>query len=133
LQGCKDQEGVDNALQLATKWVVERRKWSMIEIAEVMILDTDLPSCLWAKACNTTMYILNRCPHKIWKDKTLKEAFIGEKLGVSHFHIFGYPIYILVLDEKRTNLEPSSIKGIFVRYSEIPKLTRSMFEHNERQ
>jgi hypothetical protein len=34
---------------------------------------------------------------------------------------FRCPIYIHVLDEKRTKLEPSSIKGIFVGYSKTSK------------
>jgi hypothetical protein len=43
------------------------------------------------------------------------------KPEVSHFHIFGCPIYIHVLIEKRTKLNPSSRKGLFVGYSETSK------------
>jgi hypothetical protein len=49
------------------------------------------------------------------------EAFISVKPEVSHFHIFGCPIYIHVLVERRTKLEPSSRKGLFVGYSETSK------------
>jgi hypothetical protein len=76
---------------------------------------------LWAESCNTTIYIQNRCPHKILEDKTPEEAFTGVKPEVSHFRIFGCPIYIHVLVEKRTKLEPSSRKGLFVGYSETSK------------
>jgi hypothetical protein len=65
-------------------------------------------------------YILNRCPHML-KDKTLEEAFTREKPDVSHFQVFGSPIYIHVLEEKRTKLEPSSLKGILVGYNESSK------------
>jgi len=61
------------------------------------------------------------CPHRILEDKKLEEAFIGVNLEVSHFHILGYPVYIHVLVEKRTNLEPSNRKGLFIGYSETSK------------
>jgi hypothetical protein len=44
-----------------------------------------------------------------------------EKLDVSHFRVFGSPVYIHVPEEKRTKLEPSSLKGILVGYSESSK------------
>ena len=56
------------------------------------------------------------------EDKTPEEAFIGVKLEVSHFHIFGCPIYIHVSVEKRTKLDPSSRKGLFVCYNETSKV-----------
>jgi hypothetical protein len=40
---------------------------------------------------------------------------------VSHFLIFGCPVYIHVPIEKRTKLEPSKEKGLFVGYNEISK------------
>ena len=47
--------------------------------------------------------------------------FIGKKLEVSHLKIFGYPMFIHTLKEKRNKLDPSGKKGIFVgspRHSE---------------
>jgi hypothetical protein len=86
-----------------------------------MIHDQDFPMFLWVEACNTIVYIINWCPHNILEDKTPEEAFTGVKLEVSHFHIFGCPIYIHVLIEKRTKLDPSNRKGLFVGYSETSK------------
>jgi hypothetical protein len=48
-------------------------------------------------------------------------SFYREKPKVSHFHVFGCPVYIHVPDKKRTKLEPSSIKGIFVGYNKTSK------------
>jgi hypothetical protein len=79
---------------------------------------------IWVEACNTIVYIQNWCPHKILEDKTLEEAFIGVKPDVSHFCIFGCLVYIHVPVEKRTKLEPSSRKGLFVVYSETSKAYR---------
>jgi len=47
--------------------------------------------------------------------------FIGEKPEFSHLKIFGYLVYIHVPKEKRSKLDPSGKKGIFVGYSETSK------------
>jgi hypothetical protein len=79
-----------------------------------MMHDVDLPMFLWIEACNTTAYILHWSYHRILKDKTPEEAFAGDKPKVSHFRVFGCLVYIHVHDEKRSKLDPSSLKGIFV-------------------
>jgi hypothetical protein len=43
---------------------------------------------------------------------------------VSHFHVFRCPIYIHIPKEKTTNLEPSSLKGVFIGYSESSEAYR---------
>jgi hypothetical protein len=53
------------------------------------------------------------------KDKTLEEVFSGIKL--LHLRIFGCPVYIHVPKEKRTKMEPSGKKEVFVGYSENSK------------
>ena len=52
---------------------------------------------------------------------TPEEAFFGKKPGVGHFRIFGCITYSYVPKEKRTKLEPTADKGIFVGYSETSK------------
>jgi hypothetical protein len=54
-------------------------------------------------------------------DKTPKEAFTGLKPKIGHLRIFGFPVYIHVPMEKRTKLDPSREKGIFVGYSKTSK------------
>lgn len=89
---------------------------SIIETTKSMSHDLDFSMCLWAEACLTIVYILNRCPYRVLKDKTPEETFIGENPEVAHFCVFNCPIYIHILSEKKTKLEPSSLKGIFVGY-----------------
>ena len=76
---------------------------------------------LWEKVVGTTIYLQNRCPHFLLGDKIPEELFIGEKPVVGHLRIFGYPMYIHAAKEKRSKLEPSGKKGIFVGYSETSK------------
>ena len=46
------------------------------------------------------------------------------KPAVDHLRIFGCPMYIHVPKEKRSKMEPSGKKGIFVGYSETSKAYR---------
>ena len=51
-------------------------------------------------------------------------TFTSKKRAVDHMTIFGTPVYIHVLKEKTTKLEPSGKKGIFVGYSDNSKAYR---------
>ena len=70
------------------------------------------------------MYLQNMSPHRALGPVTLEEAFSGKKLDVGHFRIFGCIAYSYVPKEKRTKLEPTAEKGIFVGYSETSKAFR---------
>jgi hypothetical protein len=85
--------------------VVKRKNRTIFEEAKAMMFDKDLPNSLWAEATSTSMYIYNRCPHAIFKDKTLEEVFSRIKPEVGHLRIFGCPVYIYVLKEKRTKMD----------------------------
>ena len=50
-----------------------------------------------------------------------EEFFSEKKPEFSHLRIFGCPVYIQIPKEKRTKLDPSGRKGIFVGYSKISK------------
>ena len=57
-------------------------------------------------------------------NETPEEAFTGEKPDVGHLRIFGCHVYIHVPKDKRTKMEPSGKKLIFVGYSETSKAYR---------
>jgi hypothetical protein len=101
--------------------VAERKNMTICEATKTMMFDQDLPNSLWVEATSTAVYIQNRCPHAILKDKTPEEVFSGIKPEVGNLRIFGCPVYIHVPKEKRTKMEPSGNKGVFVGYSEKSK------------
>jgi hypothetical protein len=104
--------------------VAERKNRSNVEATKAMIHDQSLLVFLWAKASMTIVYVQNKSPHKILKNITPEEAFVGVKPEVGHFRIFGCPVYIHVPKEKRSKLEPFVRKGTFVGYSESSKSYR---------
>ena len=57
-------------------------------------------------------------PHRALGNKTPEEMFTGKKPEVSHFHIFGFLNFSHVPSKKRTKLDPTTERGIFVGYDE---------------
>ena len=88
-----------------------------------MLHDQDLHISLWAEASSTAVY----CHHALLKDKTLEELFSGSKPDVSHLRVFGCPVYVHVLKDKRSKFETSGRKGVFVGYSETSKAYKIYF------
>ena len=100
--------------------VAGRKNRTNMGAARAMLHDQGLPLHLWAKACNTAVYVQNRCPHKILGMSTLKEVFSGKRPDISHLRIFGSPVYIHVTKDARKKLEPTAEVGIFVGYTDMP-------------
>ena len=98
-----------------------------MEATRAMLHDQYLPMHLWAEAARTMVYVHNRTPHRVLKNKTPKEVFFGKKPKVSHLRIVDCPVYIHIPKEKRMKLDPSSKKVIFAGYSESSKAYRIYF------
>jgi hypothetical protein len=89
-----------------------------------MMNDRNISMFLRGEAAMTVVYIQNRIPHCILKNMTPEEAFFGKKPSEEHLRIFGCPVYIHILKDKRKKLGPSGKKGIFFGYSETSKAYR---------
>ena len=107
--------------------IVEWKNRTIMEAAIAMLHDQDLPMHLWAEAARTAVYVQNRTPHRVLNNKNPKYVFSNKKPEVSHLRIFGCPVYIHIPKEKRTKLDPSGKKSIFVGYSENLKAYRITF------
>ena len=92
-----------------------------MEATKEMLHDQDIPMHLWEEATRTTVYVQNHTPHQELDNKTLEEAFSGEKLEVIHLRIFGFLVYIHIPKEKWNKLNPSERKCIFIGYSDTSK------------
>jgi hypothetical protein len=86
-----------------------------------MIHDQDLPMHLWDEVERTSVYVQNRLSHSGLGFKTPEEMFSGKKPYVSHLKIFGCLVFVHILKERRTKMDPSGKKGIFVGYCEVSK------------
>ena len=98
-----------------------------MEAARAMLHDQDIPMHHWDEAAKTVVYVHNRTPHGVPKNKTLEEFFSNKKPEFSNLRIFGHPVYIHIPKEKRRKLDTSGKKGIFVGYSESLKAYQIYF------
>jgi len=73
--------------------VAERKNHSIVGAAKAMLHDQGLSMFLCVEACNTIVFLQNKCPHKVIGRVTPKEAFTGKKHDVSHFRIFGTKVF----------------------------------------
>ena len=85
---------------------------------------------LWAEACNTAVYVQNRCPYRVLGMSTPEEDFTGKKPDIYHLKIFGSPVYIHVTKDARKKLEPTAEVWIFVGYTETPHNYRVYFPNS---
>ena len=90
--------------------VAERKNPTIVKVVLVMLHDQRLPKFLWAEAAYTAVYVQNQCLHQALGSKAPEEMFTNKKPDVSHFRIFGSPIYFHVPKEKRNNLGASGKK-----------------------
>ena len=76
----------------------------IMEATRAMLHDQDFPMHLWAEAARKTMYVHNRTPHRVLKNKKPEEFFFGKKPEVNHLRIFGCLVYIHIPKEKKDSL-----------------------------
>ncbi|KAL5570519.1 hypothetical protein UlMin_027094 [Ulmus minor] len=88
---CEDK-GVQHQLTIGyapeKNGVFERKNRTVMETARAMLMEKGLPKTFWAEAVYTAVYLLNRCPTNVVKDKTLVEAWSGRKPSAKHLRVF---------------------------------------------
>jgi hypothetical protein len=92
-----------------------------MEEVKSMIHHQDLLMHLWVEKARTTVYVQNRLSHSALGSKNPEEMSTGKKPEIIHLKIFGCPVFVHIPKEKRTKLDPSGKKGIFVGYCEVSK------------
>ncbi len=82
-----------------------------------MLNEKNLPNYFWVEAVVTVVYIMNQTPTAGVRGMTPKKKFTSKKPNVSHLKMFGYIVYVHVLDKKRLKLDPKVEICIFIGYS----------------
>ena len=85
-------------------------------MARCMLKQKNLPKSLWGEAVSIVVYILNRCPTKILKNKVFEEVWSGKQPSVSHLKVFDSMCYKHIPDARRTKLDGKSEPMILVGY-----------------
>ncbi|KAG6525448.1 hypothetical protein ZIOFF_015404 [Zingiber officinale] len=90
-------------------------------MAKSMMHEKGLPKIFWAEAVYTAVYLSNRCPTTAIPNKTPFEAWSGRRPSVNHLKVFGSICYSQIPKQKRSKLDESSERCIFVGYSTMSK------------
>lgn len=112
--------------------VAERYNRTIMEKVRSMLEDSQLDERMWAEAANTAVYLINRSPTKKILGKTSYEAWYGQKPNLGYLRVFGSIAYVHIPDEKRTKLQSTRKKFVFVGYCEESKAYRLFDETNHK-
>nr|GEU58226.1 hypothetical protein [Tanacetum cinerariifolium] len=101
--------------------VAERKNITLIEASRTMLVDSKLPTGIWAEVVNTACYVLNRAlvikPH----NKTPYELIRGRHPLIDFMKPFGYPVTILNTRDSLGKFDGKANEGFFVGYSVVSK------------
>ena len=92
--------------------IAERVNRTMIEAARSLLIQANLPRCLWPFALKHVVHVRNRVPHSAI-GKTPFEALTGNKPSLKHVKVFGCAAYVL-RKPRGTKFEPRAHEGVYL-------------------
>ena len=108
--------------------VAERINRTIMEIAESLRIQADLPPQFWSLFVFHAIYLLNRRPHAALSGKTPFEAWWSRKPNLSHLRVPGCDAWALTPVVKRHSQDHHARRGIFVGYAPTQKAYR-LWDH----
>ncbi|KAK1612618.1 hypothetical protein QYE76_036291 [Lolium multiflorum] len=98
--------------------VVERKNWTIIEMARTMLSEFNSPHNFWGEAISTAVHYSNRLFLRPLHNKTPYELLTGNKPNVMYIRVFGCKCLVKNNKGKLGKFETRTIEGIFVGYAE---------------
>jgi hypothetical protein len=96
--------------------VVERKNWTLIDMARTMLDEYKTSYLFWCEAVNTACHAINCLYlHKKLK-KTSYKLLTGNKPKMSYFRVFGCKCFILNKRPKTSKFAPKVDKGFLLSY-----------------
>ena len=86
--------------------LAERKNWTLLNIVRCFLIESQLPSFLWAEAVQAACIIINLRPSKQRPDKTPDELFSGIKPDISRLRTFGATTYVFDTKPTKSKLDP---------------------------
>eukprot|EP00171_Calliarthron_tuberculosum_P002470 IDg2470t1 len=101
--------------------IAERVNRTIVESARSMLIQANLPHCLWPFAIKNVVSVRNRLPHSAMK-RTPHETITGSRPSLKHFRVFGCAAYVLQLPRK-SKLEACAIEDSFPGFPDLEERT----------
>src|SRR5205085_5850164 len=98
--------------------IAERMNRTIIQKANALRLEADLPETYWLFACQTAAYLRNRSYAKgVPNEVSPEEAWSGKRPSLHHLHIWGCTAYVHKRRTPGDKLQERAWKGVFVGYT----------------
>ena len=95
---------------------IERENRTIVECARTMLIESELPKCLWSEAVRTAAYILNRSTNSNCVGSTPYEKWFDRKPFLGHVKIFGTECFVNIPKQHRKKWDPKARKVFLVGY-----------------
>ncbi|GKE34113.1 retrovirus-related pol polyprotein from transposon TNT 1-94, partial [Tanacetum coccineum] len=112
--------------------IVERRNWTLVEVACTMLIYANAPLFLWAEAIATTCYTQNRSLIRFRHGKTPYELLHDRNPDLSYLYVFGALCYPINDSKDLGKLKAKADVGIVIGYSPAKKTYRIYNRHTRR-
>nr|GEZ00018.1 integrase, catalytic region, zinc finger, CCHC-type, peptidase aspartic, catalytic [Tanacetum cinerariifolium] len=107
---------------ISTNAVVERRNYTLVEAARIMLIFSKALMFLWAEAMATAYYTQNRSLIHTRHHKTPYELVHNKKPDLKFFRVFGALCYPTNDNKDFGKLQPTADIGIFISYAPSRKV-----------
>ena len=92
--------------------IAERVNRTMVEAALSMLIQANLPSCLWPFALKHAIHVRNRVPQSA-TGKTPYFVMTGNKPSLKHIRVFGCAAYVL-RQPAGSKFESGALEGVYL-------------------
>ena len=88
---------------------------NIMKLVRCILIDTGMPQFLWGEICETTAYIINRCPHRALGGRSPYSQLYNRSSYLSSLHIIG--VRAFVHNERHVHkLEQKAWGGLVIGY-----------------
>jgi hypothetical protein len=101
--------------------VSEHLNLTIMDRVRTILIESQLPLSLWAKAVEYAVYTKNCSPTAALKNKTPYKVFWGTKPDISNLRVFGSQCYVHNDSPTRQKLDVRAFPAIFIGYSTTSK------------
>ena len=102
--------------------VAERMNRTMVDLAQAMLADSNLPKFLWEPAVAHAAYLRNLSYTSAKPTVTPYQAWTGKRPNVSHLREFGAPVWVLLQGQAvQKKMLPKSQRRAYVGYDDGSK------------
>jgi hypothetical protein len=97
--------------------VAERKNWTLMDMARIMLAEFKSPYNFWAEAINTACHASNQLYLRKGLNKTPYEILTGNKPNIKYFRVFGCKCFYLKKGVHLSKFDSKALESIFVSYA----------------